>query len=250
MDTRLKTIMVLGDCHMPYHDKAAWRLFLKCLRILKPDVFVNIGDFVDSHAMSRHTKDPNRETLFRKELEQPKYAVSFLEAELPPGCRKIWTLGNHDMWLENRVREKMPELEGMLTIEKELRLREHGWEVVPYGQAVKVGKAHFSHEFGHSGKNCGRETLAAVGDNAVFGHSHRASVIYGGTALGTPHVALNVGWLGDKKSATYAHAVQKNRDWQHGFGLIYMQPSGVVHAHFVPFIKGTAVLPTKPVVVR
>ena len=243
---KLKTILVLPDVHAPHHDRAAWRLFLRIVDLVQPDIFVNIGDFLDSHAMSRHVKDPEREALFKRELRLPKRMLADLNGRLPVGCRKIWTLGNHDIWMERRVAEKLPEAHGMLTIEKELGLDD--WEVVPYGEHIQVGKMYFSHEFGHAGKNCGRETLLAVGDNACFGHSHRASVTYGGTALGTPHVSLNVGWLGAKKSAKYMHAAKKNRDWQHGAGLIYVQPSGVVHAHFIPFIKGRAVVPTKPVV--
>lgn len=254
----LKTIMVMPDLHAPYHSKAAWRLFLKCVDTVKPDFFVNIGDFVDTHVMTRHVKDPERENLLRKELAKPRAMLRDLEYHLHnanPRVAKIWTLGNHDTWLDKRIAEKMPELSGLLSIPSLLDVTKKGegrqnWELVPYGQHIRIGKLYISHEFGHAGKNCGRDTLLAVGDNVCFGHSHRASVTYGGTALGQTHVSLNVGWLGDPKAATYAHQAQKARDWQHGFGLIYLEPNGVVHAHFVPFIGNHCVIPQKPTLVR
>lgn len=239
-----KTLVIMPDVHAPYHDRGAWKRFLRCLEVIKPDIFVNIGDFIDSHAMSRHVKDPRREALFRKELILPRRMLRELDDVLPQQSRRLWTMGNHDIWMERRVAEKMPELEGIFTIDNLLDLSEHGWEVTPYGQSVKVGKLNLSHDYGYSGANAGRSTLLAVGDNAVFGHSHRASVTYGGTALGVPHVSMNVGWLGDKKAATYAHQTQKNRDWMHGFGMAYLMPNGNAHCHFVPFIGGKAVIPT------
>ncbi len=239
--------LILGDIHSPYHHRPSWALAMKVLKYVQPQILVQIGDWADSNAMSRHTKDPNREGLWRKELRIPIALRNQVDVLVGDKCRKIITLGNHDEWMEKRIREKMPELDGMLTIDKEIGFSANGWEVTRYGDHCSVGKLHLSHEFGRCGTNAAQDTLAAVGGNSVFGHSHRAAVVYGGDALGTKHVSCNVGWLGDPDKAQYMFKIKRNRSWMHGVGLAHFTSAGDVHMQFVPFIRNVAVIDRKEI---
>jgi hypothetical protein len=220
---------------------------MRILKYVNPDMLTAIGDWADSAAMSRHVKDPNREGLWRKELRIPIALRNQVDAIVKPKCEKRVTLGNHDNWMELRIREKMPELDGLLTFDSLIGFSENGWEVTPYGEHTTVGKLHLSHEFGHCGLNAARDTLKAVGGNSVFGHSHGAAVVYGGDAVGNKHVSMNVGWLGDPEQARYMHKVKKNRNWIHGVGLVHFTSAGDAHCQFIPFVRGVAVVDRKEI---
>lgn len=240
-------MVIFPDLHSPFHSRSAWRLALKVLDYIRPSMFTAIGDWNDASCMSRHIKDPNRENLFRKELRIPIKLREELEGHLPKHCEKRITLGNHDLWVEKRIREKMPELDGLLTIDGLMGWSANGWEVTPYGNHTTVGRLHISHEFGHCGANAARETLKAVGGNSVFGHSHAAGVVYGGDALGTKHVSANIGWLGDPDQAKYMHKMKINRGWVHGLGLAHFTARGDAHVQFIPFVRGVAVVDRKEI---
>jgi hypothetical protein len=220
---------------------------MKVLKYVQPQMLTAIGDWNDAACLTRHIKDPNREQLFRKELRIPIALKKQVEVLAGPKCEKLITLGNHDEWLHKRIRERMPEIEGLLTIDGLMGWSESGWRVVPYGDHCTIGKLHLSHEFGHCGLNAARDTLRAVGGNSVFGHSHAAAVVYGGDAIGIKHVSANIGWLGDPSKASYMHQVKRNRNWMHGVALVHFTSQGDAHVQFIPFIRGVAVIDRKEI---
>jgi predicted phosphodiesterase len=67
------------------------------------------------------------------------------------------------------------------------------------------------------------------GNIELSGNTHRIAFFVEGNAKGEAHVGASFGWLGDKKSVDYMHAVKVNRDWAHGFGFANMEPNGNVH---------------------
>lgn len=236
----MRRIWIVPDVHVPYHDKKALALALKLLHIFPPDELVVIGDFLDLYCMSDYIADPRRPNNLLKEVRRGDHILNTLRNTVKLDGRAVYCVGNHEERLVKRIREKLPALEGAVGLKTILNLDR--WKVVPYGKALRIGKVWFSHDFGAAGSNAGRATLLAVGDNCVFGHSHRGGTTYGGTALGTKHVALNVGWLGDPKHAEYMSDTAKNRDWIHGLGHILMEKNGVAHAQFIPFLNGRAVV--------
>lgn len=241
--------IVIPDVHAPFHHRQAVRTFLRSLVQIKPDFVVNIGDFIDSYSMSRHTKDPRVETLFKNEVRKANALLDEFEAAIGK-VKKYWTLGNHDIWVEQRVKEVLPGATGMLDIQDLLKLDKRGWEVVDFGDYLQIGKCLYSHTFGHYGINGITQTAHGVGYNCVYGDSHHAGVAYLGTSLGDRHVTMNVGWLGDRKYAKYMPRHKTERHWQHGFGLVHLDDDGTTWAHFVPIIHGRCIIPGPPQVVR
>lgn len=237
-------ILVFPDVHSPFHHDPSWRLALKILDIVRPKVFRLIGDFADLNAASRHTKDPNREFLLKHELRKPIAMRQELDDKLDKiGCTdKGITFGNHDMWMELRIREKMPELEGLLSFNKLLGFSDNGWKTTEYGDYEKIARTFLSHEFGYAGKGAAMEVAKELRHNSIFGHTHAASVVYTGNAIGEKHSTLNCGWLGDPSKAKYMHRVKKNVSSMWGVGLIHVDSKKNVHQHFIPFIKGIAVV--------
>ena len=241
----MKRILVVPDCHHPFVDELAWALFLKCAKAWKPDYCVIIGDFADFFSVSFHTKSPAVRYDLESEVNATVDALEDLTSALPKKCKRIFCAGNHEFRLERYLSEKAPELFNTVSIPKVLQLKEHGWKYVPYKETHRIGQIHFTHDLGRSGKHAAAQSLADFGDNIVIGHTHRGNVVYGGTVSGKTHVGMSVGWLGDTDDIDYMHKAKVNRDWQHGFGTIHMEPNGTGHAQFIPIVNQRCVVDGK-----
>lgn len=231
----LRSILVIPDTHVPYHDRASWELVLRVKSKLRPDGTVIIGDFADFWAVSSHTKDPARKASLRAEVRAVNRELDRL------GRNVVFLGGNHEYRLERYLAERAPELFGLIDCPSLFRIRERGWKWVPYHQHYQLGKVLFTHDLGFSGKNASSQTLDAAGTCVVFGHTHRGGLAYGGTVRGEHRVAMNVGWLGDFSKIDYMHRA-KTRHWQHGFGWITMNQKGLAWMQFCAIVGGKVVV--------
>lgn len=238
----MQKILVCPDTHVPYHDKKALALFRRVAEGINPDVLIFLGDFCDFYSVSSHSKSPSRKVGLKKEL-----AACNKELDKFTGLAKrtIFLAGNHEDRLRRYSEEKAEALDGIYELEDLLKLSERGWEYIPYKQFISIGKMSFCHDIGRSGKNAASQTLADFGHNITFGHSHRGCVYYTGTVRGEHHVCLNAGWLGDPLQADYMHVAKAHRDWQQGFGLVYVLPKGDCAAHFIPIVNGKCIVEGK-----
>lgn len=228
-----QTIFCIPDTHVPFHNKAAWNLTLKAIKTLKPTKTVIMGDFADFYAASHFPKSPTRQNLLKSEIKDVKAELRRLQELV--GRSAIYLEGNHEWRLERYLTAKAPELFGLVEPADLLNVQQFGWDWVPYHRHAQIGRVLFTHDFGHSGKYAGFQTLDAAGSCVVFGHTHRGSVAYGGTVDGDHRFALNVGWLGDSNRVDYMHRA-KTRDWQLGFGWINMDSKGRAWAQFCPIV--------------
>lgn len=241
---KITKVVCLPDCHIPYHDKKAWELFLKACRVVKPDVLVIIGDLIDFLSVSSHSKSPSDNTNFQTELNAGLAALDELEALGVP--RVIYNEGNHCTRITRYVADKAPELYGMMDVKDLLKIDERkGWEWYPYGDFARIGELSTVHDVGYCGINSARASLNAFQNNLVFGHSHRASVVYGGTVEGKTHVCMNIGHLLDYEQVSYRNRHTAKKDWQQGIGMIYQSEDGVSWANFIPFIDGRYIIDGK-----
>jgi hypothetical protein len=215
---------------------------LKAARAFKPDRVVVLGDFVDCASISHHSKDPTRVAGFQNEIDDANLGLDDLESL---GAKKYdFVEGNHEYWLPRLIQDRAPELAGLrtLTIPSLLRLRERGWSYTPYRKHLRVGHLYITHETGKAGANAHVHARNTFESNAVIGHSHRLGVHYSGNAQGKCRVGAMFGWLGDVDQIDYAHRIQALRDWQLGFGVGYLEPSGVIHLQAVPIINNRCVV--------
>lgn len=242
--SKLSTVVFCPDTHAPYHDKRAWRLFLKCVRILKPDAFYFLGDFGDFYCTNRHTKDPRRSRDLRFEVDCVNSLLDEVSALKIPKVH--FCQGNHCYNLERYLSDKAPELFNLVSVPDLFRFKERGWTWSAYGDIVKYGRLHVTHDQDYAGARAHEQTRAALGGNVIIGHTHRLSINYSSTLLGEGHVAAMSGWLGDPKYAGYMKP-SKRRDWHHGFTVGHKQSNGTVHLQMIPFIKGVAVVNGKAI---
>lgn len=229
-------VVATGDWHPPYHDDVAMAVLFAAMRHLSPDVVVLMGDCVDCYSCSRFSKDPGRSNSL---LDEISVANDLLDQVTAP--RVHYLEGNHEHRLRRVIADKAPELYGLLEMRTLLKIQERGWTWTDYmADSVRIGKMSFRHAAGGCGKYAGHRALADYGGNVTFGHTHRGSCIYQSTVHGEHRVSLNTGWMGDVEAVDYRFLEEARRDYQHGFGLLYIgEETGDVFAQFHPIVNGT-----------
>lgn len=230
----LKKILFVPDSHVPFEDKKAFNLMLKAGQQFRPDIVVILGDFADFYSVSDHLKDPSRVNKLKQEAKAVR--VRLRQVEALGAKRNIFVAGNHEDRLTRYIAARAPELFGTVNIQKVLGLE--GWEYVEYKDHIRLGKLYVTHDCEKAGKTALFDAQAAFESNVVIGHLHRLGFFVVGSAQGKAHVAMCPGWLGDVERVDYKHRIRARRDFVHGFGLGYMEPSGIVHCVPVPIVLG------------
>ncbi len=224
------TLMVWPDIHAPYHHEGAVATALAAAKVLQPDGHVILGDTWDCWLVSEYPKiweGERRHATIVEELRASEPVIKAI-ARLPGWKR--FTQGNHEFRFERYVSTR-PELEGLVPYAKDLI--PDTWEYTGYKQSTRVGKMHFSHDFGRHGIQAGRQGLQDLARHICFGHTHKLDVTYVGN-----HTALNCGWLGDPERVDYIHRDRARREYQHGFGVVDIDEKGRVWAQAVPIVGG------------
>lgn len=238
--SKLEPILIVPDCHIPYHDKRAFNLMLKVAMDLKPKHIYIIGDFVDFYTVSSHSKDPNRALNLVEELTAGEECLDQLDRL--GAVSKVAIGGNHEDRLTRYLQDKAPELFNIVTIPALLHLKERGWKYIPYKRDTKLGKLYLTHDVGVAGRNSVFSCLDTYQHSVVTGHSHRMAYIVEGNATGEVKLSAQFGWLGDANSIDYLQHQKVLKDWALGFGIGYLDPStGLVYMTPVPIIKYTCV---------
>lgn len=160
----------------------------------KPDVIVQLGDFVSLSAishwdMSKRLKMEGQR--YRRDIAAGYEAVNLIfgpmEAENDRRRKNkkatynpqiVWLNGNHENWIERYV-EQNPEMEGMLDLGVDLGLKSKGITPIPYRSRVELNGINFMHaplagnDQPLSGLHIPYKALQRFNGNIVFGHYHR-----------------------------------------------------------------------------
>ena len=174
-------VVCIGDAHdsPAIEDKSRFTWIAEYIKREKPDIVIQIGDFVTLDSLNSHigneTYHGRAKPTFISDMASFNKA---LEAMPIDGPEKHCTLGNHERRLY-LFEDRAPEAYGMMQHELQSIFERHKWTFSPYGMPYVVGGVSFVHcalnTLGKSygGKNA-EGTIAndAVGD-WVIGHSHR-----------------------------------------------------------------------------
>lgn len=106
--TGVKTLGVVSDIHIPYHDLPAVYCALEYFKKCNVDCILLNGDIIDAYQISNHEKDPRKRHL-AEEIEDCKIFLTALRKEFP-SVRIIYKLGNHEERFEKYMMIKAPEL--------------------------------------------------------------------------------------------------------------------------------------------
>jgi predicted phosphodiesterase len=225
-------VLCVPDVHVPYHHKRAWELMLEVIDHVNPALTIQLGDFGDNKAFSRHGRSFGE----KHDPERDMAVVKREAGRIQSAARRRFKMlrGNHDAWITRHAAENAPALEIVLPSYAEMYGLDE--EPEPYQDIFKIGKVGYVHDLGFAGKNALHSTLATAGGNIVFGHTHRGGTVYSGTVEGERWFAMSCGWLGDEREIKYMNRAAM-RDWQLGFGTVEYS-EGLAFAQFHPIVKG------------
>lgn len=219
--TMKKTVVVLGDCHGPFHSGAAIKRAIEIAKELydnnpKNTVVCQVGDLFDALSHSKFPKSMNAMTP-KQEMDKARDFGENLWLSIKKACPKaqcFQLLGNHDIRPYKRILERYPEAESMLSLRELYEFP--GVETVhDYRDPLIIDDVLYTHGFlGGVGRH-----LNYFQRSVVFGHLHTAHIHYQKRKDGL-HFEMTVGYLADPKSIALSYTPTTFSKWVQGIGVI------------------------------
>ena len=236
--------IVTPDKHFPLHDKKAINVVCKAIKIVKPSIYIDLGDTGEWEHFSNHywkgrNKKPMEDLipLLDKEVKSVNKCMDIIDEALDEaGCKvRHFIQGNHEVWLDNFV-IRYPYLSHYKT-EQALRIKERGYKYHPYfrRKLLKIGKLNFTH--GHkTGMHHAKAHLNTYKESIMYGHTHDLQR-YTDTGVGGTMSAWSMGCLKDiEKDEDWLRGNLTN--WNHAFAIIDFFSNGNYKVEVVEIIKG------------
>lgn len=212
-------ILVGSDAHYWPSDQGttAHRAFVKFCKTLKPDIVVMNGDAFDGATISRHpARDFSRLPTVAEELSA--VTERLLEIEEAAGKAKtIWCLGNHDIRLEQKLANAVPELADV----KGTSLQDHFPEWV-FTWALMINEDLMIKHRWKGGIHATHNNTLWAGMTMVTGHLHSLKVTPL-TDLTETRWGVDTGTLAEPFGPQFAYAEENPRNWRSGFVVLTIQ---------------------------
>ena len=190
-------VLTIGDGHVvPDQDLSRWTLAGQLLVDERPDVLIFGNDFLVLECLSgwdKYKKKKMEGKRYKKEVQAGNTALDMLFMQLKllqqkqkEAKKKVYRPsiyyieGNHDQRLKLYL-EREPTFDGMLGIQRDLRLDERGIRFIPYKEYVYLNKVGFTHvPFNRANAITGvdicRKASAVNINSCVFWHTHDFNV--------------------------------------------------------------------------
>ena len=243
-----KRAIVIPDQHFPLHDQRAINVVLQGIELIKPDIFINLGDVGEWESVSawkwKGKKQPPLEyqlPIIDREIRRVNEGIDQFDEVLDKvECKKRYICaGNHDEWLTYGFCEKYPYLTDYTFLEA-CRWKERGYKYLSYNQPLKIGKCTFIHG-AYATTYHAKKHLEAYGENIVYGHTHdiqRHTL----TKLGGTIGAWSMGCLKDMSAMKNKWLRGRLHNWNHAFGVIDWFKNGDFKVEVIEIVKGKTTL--------
>jgi hypothetical protein len=166
-----------------------------------------------------------------------------------PGCRFHKIEGNHEYRLASFMANDASAIEDIgPSVPEKLRLKERGWNHVPYRGHLQIGDAYLTHDVGRkAGPTAHRQAVVNLHVNIIHGHTHRLGVAYEGSIDGVPKYGAMLGWGGSVEAmASYQDELSIRANSVQGFGILYRWTNATGHSRSnivaIPVFEGGAVV--------
>jgi len=192
----IKTVLIGGDAHIwPGEPSLMWKAFCKVAKKYKPDAIVLNGDIIDGARVSRHGRFlGSRAPKIMDEIE----AVYEHLKMLPKAKTRIWTVGNHDIRVDNYLANQAPELEDYLGSFVD---RFPEWK---FCYAATINNVEIRHRF-RGGIHAAWNNALHSGVTMVTSHSHQLQMTAIRNRNGS-HYGIEAGMLGDPNSPAFEYS--------------------------------------------
>jgi predicted phosphodiesterase len=244
----MKRAIIAPDTHFPLHDQAAVNCVLKAIKMVKPSIFIHLGDLGEWESVSgwkyKRRKRPPLEYILpeiEKDIEAVNDGLDQFDKVLDSvKCEERYLLeGNHDVWC-NQFVDEHPYLKE-IQFPNALRLKERGYIYKPYGKYLKIGKLYFYHGGHYSTVYHARQHALNLGKSVVYGHIHdiqRHSV----THLDGAHAGFSLGCLKDMSDEANTWLRNRKTSWGHAFGVVDWFANNDFRLDVVDITKGKTIL--------
>jgi hypothetical protein len=241
----VKRAIVTPDKHFPLADESAIRVVCKAIELVKPNIYIDLGDTGEWEMFSAHywkdREKPPLEVLIPmldREVQLVNDGMDIIDASLDKAkCKqRHFIQGNHEVWLDKFV-TKHPYLPQYET-KKALKLKERKykyWEYISH-KKLKLGKLNFTHgdyvPIHHAKKH-----LASYKENIMYGHTHDLQR-FTDTGLGGTQSAWSMGCLKDMSSDKNKWLRGNLHNWNHAFAIVDFFRNGDFKVEVVEIING------------
>lgn len=240
----MQKFIALYDVHFGYerrgghkvalHDLKAIQAVLEFAKDFKPDHVILGGDILDCGAISHHNHGKPGAVEGLRLVADAKDLNSLLIKPLEAAKGKlVYITGNHEGWLDQLV-EVHPGLEGIVDLRSILGLSKR-WEVVPEGEAYKLGKLVFIHgDQIKGGEMPAKNAVLAYERNVRLGHFHTFQAYTKTSAVdANGHTGVVIPCL-CKKAPKYGGGAPNK--WMQGFSYGFLDEKGGTFNDYFPII--------------
>ena len=233
-----KSIFMLSDVHVPYHNIPALTAAITWAKKRNPDTILLNGDTIDFYMISRFSKD-HRKRSFGGELQAFAELINALRSEFPK-AKIVFKDGNHEERYNAFLYAKAGELIGVeeFSLENLLRKRAGDIEYITNKRIIKAGDLNIIHGHEFSGGvfspvNIARGLFLKAKVSAIQGHNHQTSEHTETDMNGRITTTWSVGCLSD----LHPEYMPMNK-WNHGFAFIEVEDNGDFQVHNKRIHKG------------
>lgn len=221
-----KTILILPDYQVPYHDVKLVRTLTRLAGDLQPDKVVHVGDFLDSPEPSRWNKGAAGEYAgtLQKSLDQANDVL--IDLRVAYSGPIVLKMGNHDRRIQDYVRRYAPALAPLRALDfgrlvgadrLDVEIVNGLYDAAPGWLVAHGDEGSLSRYAGGTAAGLAQK----FGKSIVCGHTHRAGLIphssgYNGRVA--TRFGMEVGHAMDVKQAGYLKGGSAN--WQQAFGVL------------------------------
>jgi predicted phosphodiesterase len=231
--SKVRRAIVTPDKHFPYEDKPAINALIKAIGLVKPDIYVDLGDVGEWESVSewqwKRKKRPPLEYIIptiEEEIEKINKGMDGIDKALDAvKCKeRHFCEGNHDNLSQ-------------YTVKKTLKLDERGYTYHPFGKFLKIGKLFFYHGHQYGGQYHAANHLRKLGCNIMYGHWHDLQQM-SATHMDGPKSAWSIGCLKDMSSEANLWLKNRRINWAHAFAIVDFYEQGLFTVNVVQIING------------
>jgi len=216
-ERKYERVLVIGDAHYPFQDKAAVAAMLEFARDWKPDLFLLNGDIFDCADISDHERNPKRMPTLQEEFDS---AVEDFRAIDSLGSDVFYIIGNHEERLQRLV-SRNPGLFNLRSLDFGVAANlPKRWRLFPDQTHIKIGGLLYLHGNlkgrGGGARHVASSFLQKLRHSCLFNHWHRFQSFWEADYDGLPRAGFGNGHMTSVPSHTYI----RTPDWQTGFSTI------------------------------
>ena len=226
-------VIVGGDAHIwPGIDTIMMKAFIKIAKQIKPEIIILNGDIIDGARVSRHGSTLG--SAAPKVSAEIDAAKKWMD-QLPKCRRRIFTIGNHDMRVDNYLANQASELEDYAG---RLADRFPMWEFCYSFQLNE--DVEFRHRF-RAGIHAAYNNAQVSGWTTVTNHTHAQQLTAVRNRRGS-HWGVETGMLGDPNHKAFQYGEGAPNRAHQGFAVLTFDETGILMPpEFCQMINGRPV---------